>query len=31
MATPTKRPTELTKAMALARQLVAYCSGSHSV
>jgi hypothetical protein len=30
MATPTKRPTELMNAIALARQSVGYCSGSHN-
>ncbi len=31
MPTPTNRPTELTNAIALARQSVVYCSGSQSV
>ena len=31
MPTPTNRPTELMNAIALARQSVGYCSGSHSV
>ena len=31
MPAPANRPTEVAKANALARQSVAYCSGSHNV